>query len=100
MTEEEKQAKETLKQILRKSIYIDTNPSNSLMNGYDAIMITLNYIEKLEEKIKKYESIKIDEKNKIQSPSFTKEQLDLMNLGIALYTNFDKLLKDDKGEEV
>lgn len=99
MTVEEKEAKETLKQILDKSIYIDTNPSNSLMNGHDAIMTILNYIEKLEKKIEKYESITINENNKIQSPSFTKEQLDLMNLGIALYTNFDKLLKDDKGEE-
>ena len=25
--------------------------------------------------------------------------LDLMNLGIALYINLDRLLKDDKGEE-
>lgn len=99
MTEEEKEAIETLEQIITEGIYIDTTPENSLMNGYDAIMIALNYIKKLEKKVKKYESLKFDKKDKLlKSPSFTKEQLDLMNLGITLYISFDKLYKDEEGE--
>ena len=52
-----------------------------------------NYIEKL--KKHDYRNIKIDEENKIKSPSFTKEKLDLMNLGIALYLSIPKLLEDE-----
>lgn len=52
-----------------------------------------NYIEEL--KKHDYRNIKIDEENKIKSPSFTKEQLDLMNLGIALYISIPKLLEDE-----
>lgn len=52
-----------------------------------------NYIEEL--KKHDYRNIKIDEENKIKSPSFTKEMLDLMNLGIALYLGIPKLLEDE-----
>lgn len=67
------------------------------------IIILLDLITKLEnyiEQLKKYDyrNIKIDEENKIKSPSFTKEQLDLMNLGIALYVGIPKLLEDEEGE--
>ena len=57
-------------------------------------------IKNYAEELKKYDyrNIKIDEENKIKSPSFTKEQLDLMNLGIALYVGIPKLLKDEEGE--
>ncbi len=47
----------------------------------------------------KYNSLKLDEKEEIKSPSFTKEQLDLMNLGVALYKNFDKIFNDKEKEE-
>lgn len=52
-----------------------------------------NYIEEL--KKHDYRNIKIDEENKIKSISFTKEQLDLMNLGIALYIIISKLSEDE-----
>ncbi len=57
-------------------------------------------IKNYAEELKKYDyrNIKIDEENKIKSPSFTKEQLDLMNLGIALYVGIPKLLEDEEGE--
>ena len=83
----------------------------------EKIIILLNLITKLQkenkllefqktqiknyaEELKKYDyrKIKIDEENKIKSPSFTKEQLDLMNLGIALYVGIPKLLEDEEGE--
>jgi hypothetical protein len=50
-----------------------------------------NYIEEL--KKYDYRIIKINKEAEIQSPSFTKEELNLMNLGIALYKNMDKLLE-------
>ena len=37
-------------------------------------------------------------KDKIKSTSFTKEQLDLMNLGVAVYKSFDKLFNDGSEE--
>lgn len=52
-----------------------------------------NYIEEL--KKHDYRNIQIDEENEIKSISFTKEQLDLMNLGIALYIIISKLLEDE-----
>ena len=63
--------------------------------------LDINENEKLKkdiEELKKYDyrNIKIDEENKIKSPSFTKEQLDLMNLGIALYVGIPKLLEEDE----
>ena len=58
-----------------------------------------NYIEEL--KKHDYRNIQIDEENEIKSPSFTKEQLDLMNLGIALYIGIPKLLEDeDESEDI
>lgn len=57
------------------------------------------YIEKYYvEKKYDYRNIKIDEENKIKSPSFTKEKLDLMNLGIALYIGIPKLLENESEE--
>ena len=54
-------------------------------------------LQKENNRLKKYDyrNIKIDEQNKISSPSFTQEQLDLMNLGIALYVGIPKLLEDE-----
>ena len=63
-----------------------------------------NAIENLikeNKELKKYDyrNIKLDEKNKISSIHFTKEQLDLMNLGIALYVGIPKILADEEDEE-
>lgn len=68
---------------------------------YESLDINENEnLKKDIEELKKYDyrKIKIDEENKIISPSFTKEQLDLMNLGIALYVGIPKLLEDEEGE--
>ena len=46
-----------------------------------------------------YRKIKIEEKDRISSIHFTKEQLDLMNLGIALYVGIPKILADKEDEE-
>lgn len=56
----------------------------------EKIIILLKLITKLQKY--DYRNIKIDEENKISSPSFTVEQLGLMNLGIALYRN-SKIVK-------
>lgn len=46
-----------------------------------------------------YRKIKFDDRNKIKSPSFTKEQLELMNLGICLYVALPKILTDEENED-
>lgn len=46
-----------------------------------------------------YRKIKFDDRNKIKSPSFTKEQLELMNLGICLYVALPKILADEENED-
>lgn len=71
----------------------------------NAIKTVLNLITKLEKEIKElkkydYRNIKIEEENKIKSPSFTKEQLDLMNLGIALYIGIPKILEDEDETDI
>lgn len=53
------------------------------------------------QRTKKYDirNIKIDENKKLKSPSFTKEQLDLMNFGITIYLSFDKLFNEESEED-
>ena len=111
MTEEEIEAIEQFKSWRDYIIkHIETTENATDLEFY--IRTILNLITKLQkrnEELQKYDyrniknlDIKYIDKNKnneIKSPSFTKEQLDLMNLGIALYINLDRLLKDDKGEE-
>ena len=68
------------------------------------LRIFLNLIEKQEkeiEELKKYDyrKIKLDKKDRITSIHFTQKQLDLMNLGIALYVGIPKILKDENDEE-
>ncbi len=102
MTEEEIEAIEQFKSWRDYIIkHIETTENATDLEFY--IRTILNLITKLQkrnEELQKYDyrNIEIDKNNEIKSPSFTKEQLDLMNLGIALYINFDKLLKDDEGE--
>lgn len=59
-----------------------------------------DYKKEYEKEINKLiELLKIKFKNdEIQSPSFTKEQLDIMNLGINLYKHFDELFFDNEKE--
>lgn len=69
--------------------------------GKETLLDAIHKQEKKLEELKKYDyrNIKIDDNNKIYSIHFTKEQLHLMNFGIALYVsmqNFDKL--NDKND--
>ena len=70
---------------------------------YKAIENLLTRYKQLEEenkKLKKYDirNIKIGDDKILKSPSFTKEEIDLMNLGIALSTSFDVLFNDEREE--
>ena len=80
-------------------------------DGLDLELVEKKYYEKIvdlynkeKEKNKElekydYRKIKLDEKDRISSIHFTKEQLDLMNLGIALYVGIPKILADKEDEE-
>ena len=94
MSEEEKKAIEYLENRL------DILHNNTQWATEENIKIVLNLIEKQQkeiEELKKYDyrNIKISEDNKLSSIHFTKEQLDLMNLGIALYINIFKESEDE-----
>ena len=80
----------------------DANKRNSLGKSIETILNLTTKLQKENEELKKYDyrNIKIDEENKIKSPSFTKEQIDLMNLGIALYIGIPKLLKDEEETDI
>lgn len=92
MNEEEKKAIKLLEDIKNNSWTTKYIMSSDSKNAD----ILLNLITKLQKY--DYRNIKIDEENKIKSPSFTAEQLGLMNLGIALYIGIPKLLEDEEGE--
>lgn len=69
------------------------------------ITILLNLITKLQkenEELKQYDyrNIKLDEKDRLKSPSMPKEKLDLMNNGIAIYKSFDKLFNDEEDTDI
>lgn len=102
MTEEEKEAIEQLKSWRNYIIeHKETTKNAADLEFY--IRTILNLITKLQkrnEELQKYDyrNIEIDKNNEIKSPSFTKEQLDLMNLGIALYIGIPKLLEDESEE--
>ena len=93
MNEEEKKAIERLEEQL--NFWRKQNIKNS---DCEIILNLITKLQKENEELKKhdYRNIKIDEENKIESPSFTKEQLSLMNLGIALYIGIPKLLEDEE----
>lgn len=70
-----------------------------------ATNIVLNLITKLQkenEELKKYDyrNIKLDEKDRLKSPSMPKEKLDLMNNGIAIYKSFDKIFNDEENTDI
>lgn len=92
MNEEEKKAIKLLEDIKNNSWTTKYIMSSDSKNAD----ILLNLITKLQKY--DYRNIKIDEENKIKSPSFTAEQLGLMNLGIALYISIPKLLNEDEEE--
>lgn len=102
MTEGEKEAIEQFKSWRNYIIeHKETTKNAADLEFY--IRTILNLITKLQkrnEELQKYDyrNIEIDKNNEIKSPSFTKEQLDLMNLGIALYIGIPKLLEDESEE--
>lgn len=124
LSEEEKKAIEILNELkdikLKVSSILYSSATVILdKKEKEAIDIVLNLITKLQkeivilefqeiqiknyvEELKKYDyrNIKIYKENKIESPSFTKEQLDLMNLGIALYIGIPKLLEDEEETDI
>lgn len=102
MTEGEKEAIEQLKS-WRNYIIEHKETTKNAADSEFYIRTVLNLITKLQkrnEELQKYDyrNIEIDKNNEIKSPSFTKEQLDLMNLGIALYIGIPKLLEDESEE--
>lgn len=62
----------------------------------------INRLEKENEELKKYDyrNIKLDEKDRLKSPSIPKEKLDLMNNGIAIYKSFDKFFNDEENTDI
>ena len=81
------------------------NEENSIDKKEEAMLglLGLYYKQQKEiEELKKhdYRNIKIDEDNKLSSIHFTKEQLDLMNLGIALYIGIPKMFKESEESDI
>ena len=67
----------------------------------ETILKALEQKDKEIQELKKYDirNIKIDKDKIISSPSFTRKEVDLMNLGIALSLNADKLFNDESEED-
>lgn len=111
----EKESIERCKQIVKDNNEIikearkngDINTMNltaSLDNDSIAIKTVIQALEQKDKEIqelKKYDirNIKIDKDKIISSPSFTRKEVDLMNLGIALSLNADKLFNDESEED-
>lgn len=73
-----------------------------LNNSIETVLKALEEKDKEIETLKKYDirNIKLEDNKIIKSPSFTRTELDLMNLGIALSSNFDKLFNDESEEDI
>ena len=100
LSEEEMHELETLAHLEEKDFNNNTCDKyyiDLVMNAGKKSFKIITKLQKENNRLKKYDyrNIKIDEQNKISSPSFTQEQLDLMNLGIALYVGIPKLLEDE-----
>lgn len=84
-----------------KSLIEDLKMEEKLI-GYNAevkIKALENLINRCKE-LEKYDirNIKLEDDKILKSPSFTKKEIDLMNLGIALSSSFDKMF-DDESED-
>lgn len=71
-------------------------------NENSILELRLAALEREIEILKKYDyrNIKLDEKDRLKSPSMPKEKLDLMNNGIAIYKSFDKLFNDEEDTDI
>ena len=78
------------------------NKADELIEIQETVLKSLEQKDKEIQKLKKYDirNIKIDKDKIISSPSFTRKEVDLMNLGIALSSNFDKLFNDESEEDI
>ncbi len=107
---EENSIKETIKIIERKikeaenysditGLYLTLD--EELCNAFINILSDYKRILKENEELKKYDirNIKIDKDKIIRSPNFTRKEVDLMNLGIALNLNADKLFNEESEED-
>lgn len=112
MTDIEKGAFNNVKYIIEKAPMNNINKIEFDVGSiiYQNIQTLLNLIKTqqkaLEQKdkeireLKKYDirNIELKEDKILRSPSFTQKELDLMNLGIALSSSFDKLFNDESEE--
>ncbi len=73
---------------------ISFNAIKNILSDYKRVL-------KENEELKKYDirNIKIDKDKIIRSPNFTRKEVDLMNLGIALNLNADKLFNEESEED-
>lgn len=111
MTEKEEKAIKSCKLLLNGDISLHildddggtayAGEVNKLYNDdLDTVIQALEQKDKEIQELKKYDirNIKIDKDKIISSPSFTRKEVDLMNLGIALSLNADKLFNDESEE--
>lgn len=93
--------KELQDEINRVEDYVNTLYEEEELEAIQGLLDLYNKEKKKNKELEKYDyrKIKLDEKDKISSIHFTKEQLDLMNLGIALYVGIPKILADKEDEE-
>lgn len=100
MTEKEEKAIDRLKRRVESDIKYDCH---SIVDWQDLYLVLklLEQKNKENEELKKYDirNIKIDKDKIISSPSFTRKEVNLMNLGIALSLNADKLFNEEIEED-
>ena len=70
--------------------------------GKETLLDAIHKQQKEIEELKKYDyrNIKINKDNEIYSIHFTKEQLDLMNLGISLYIGIPKIFEESEESDI
>lgn len=97
----EKEAIKILGLITRTSFNSDLRGTRLRLEAIDTVVQALEQKDKEIQELKKYDirNIKIDKDKIISSPSFTRKEVDLMNLGIALNLNADKLFNEESEED-
>ena len=90
----------SISELIKKNYTFGKSAMRDLARDIDKILYKIEQLEEENKKLKKYDirNIKIGDDKILKSPSFTKEEIDLMNLGIALSTSFDVLFNDEREE--
>ena len=90
----------SISELIKKNYKFGKSDMRDLARDIDKILYKIEQLEEENKKLKKYDirNIKIGDDKILKSPSFTKEEIDLMNLGIALSTSFDVLFNDEREE--